>query len=97
MDSNKKPSEPSEAERWAKMENETQKLKRSRSILCVSSFVQSLLLWRIIGQINQIRELLTLLVRFDALVSQHLQCLSDSLVNLFRDFEMFLSMLTKFF
>lgn len=57
MDNNKKPSEPSEAERWAKMENEIQKLKRSRSILCVSSFVQSLLLWRIIGQISQIREL----------------------------------------
>lgn len=77
MDSNKKPSEPSEAERWAKMENEIQKLKRSRSILCVSSFVQSLLLWRIIGQINQIRELLTLLVRFDALVSQHLYRLNS--------------------
>ena len=46
MDNNKKPSEPSAAERWAKMENEIQKLKRSRSILCVSSFVQSLLLWR---------------------------------------------------
>ena len=97
MDNNKKPSEPSEAERWAKMENEIQKLKRSRSILCAYSFVQSLLLWRIIGQINQIRELLTLLVRFDALVSQHLQSLSNSLVNLFRDFEMLLDTLTKFF
>ena len=97
MDNNKKPSEPSEAERWAKMETEIQKLKRSRSILCASSFVQSLLLWRIIGQINQIRELLTLLVRFDALVSQHLQSLSNSLVNLFRDFEMLLDTLTKFF
>ncbi len=97
MDNNKKPSEPSEAERWAKMESEIQKLKRSRSILCASSFVQSLLLWRIIGQINQIRELLTLLFRFDALVSQHLQSLSNSLVNLFRDFEMLLDTLTKFF
>lgn len=97
MDNSKKPSEPSEAERWAKMENEIQKLKRSRSILCVSSFVQSLLLWRIIGQISQIRELLTLLVRFDALVSQRLQCLSDSLVNLFLNFEVLLGMLAKFF
>lgn len=97
MDNNKKPSEPSEAERWAKMENEIQKLKRSRSILCVSSFVQSLLLWRIIGQISQIRELLTLLVRFDALVSQRRQCLSDSLVNLFLNFEVLLGTLAKFF
>ena len=33
MDNNKKPSEPLESERWAKMESEIQKLKRSNLLL----------------------------------------------------------------
>lgn len=35
MENDKKPSEPSEAERWAEMENEIRRLKRSRSIFNV--------------------------------------------------------------
>ena len=58
MDNNKKPSEPSEAERWAKMENEIQKLKRSRSILCVSLFLQSILIFQINLRIGRIFDML---------------------------------------
>lgn len=41
MNNNKKPGEPLEPERWAKIEKEVQELKRSRSILSIGLFLLS--------------------------------------------------------
>ena len=58
MDNNKKPSEPSAAERWVKMENEIQKLKRSRSIFNVCLLLQSITVLHNVLRINRISDAL---------------------------------------
>ena len=58
MENDRKPSEPSEAERWAKMENEIQKLKRSRSIFNVCLLLQSITVLHNVLRINQISDAL---------------------------------------
>ena len=65
MENDKKPSEPSEAERWAKMENEIQKLKRSRSIFNVCLLLQSITVLHNVLRINRISD--ALIVIFDTL------------------------------
>ena len=61
MDNNKKPSEPSEAERWAKMESEIQKLKRSRSILNICLLLQSITVLHNVLRINRISDALIII------------------------------------
>ena len=61
MDNNNKPSEPSEAERWAKMESEIQKLKRSRSILNICLLLQSITVLHNVLRINRISDALIII------------------------------------
>lgn len=65
MENDKKPSEPSEAERWAEMENEIRRLKRSRSIFNVCLLLQSITVLHNVLRINQISD--ALIVIFDTL------------------------------
>lgn len=58
MENDKKPSEPSEAERWAEMENEIRSLKRSRSIFNVCLLLQSITVLHNVLRINQISDAL---------------------------------------
>ena len=58
---NKRPSEPSEAERWAKMESEIQKLKRSRSILNICLLLQSITVLHNVLRINRISDALIII------------------------------------
>lgn len=58
MDDKKKPSEPSEAERWAEMENEIRRLKWSRSIFNVCLLLQSITVLHNVLRINQISDAL---------------------------------------
>ncbi len=92
----KKPSEPLEPERWAKMENEIKRLKRQTSWLTVALLLQSIATFRNVLRINQISDTITLIVRFDEMIYQHLNSLSDSFLRILNDFEMLLSTLTKF-
>ena len=93
---NKKPGEPLEPERWAKMENEIKHLKRQTSCLTVALLLQSITIFRNVLRINQISDTITLIVRFDEMIYQHLNSLSDSFLRILNDFEMLLSTLTKF-
>ena len=61
MDNNNKHSEPSEAERWAKMESEIQKLKRSRSILNICLLLQSITVLHNVLRINRISDALIII------------------------------------
>ena len=61
MDNNNKPSEPSEADRWAKMESEIQKLKRSRSILNICLLLQSITVLHNVLRINRISDALIII------------------------------------
>lgn len=101
MDSNKKPSEPSETERWVKIEKEVQELKRSRSILSIGLFLLSglygILILCIILRIIRIEDTLTSIIQFNALVGEHLQSLGDSLIRILNDFEMLLRALSEVF
>lgn len=92
----KKPSEPLEPERWAKMENEIKRLKRQASWLTVALILQSITIFRNVLRINRISDTITLIVSFDETIYQHLNSLSDSFLRILNDFEMLLSTLTKF-
>lgn len=65
MENDKKPSEPSEAERWAEMENEIRSLKRSRSIFNVYLLLQSITVLHNVLRINRISDALSVI--FDTL------------------------------
>ena len=86
MNNNKKPGEPLEPERWAKIEKEVQELKRSRSILSIGLFLLSglygILILCIILRIIRIEDTLTSIIQFNALVGEHLQSLGDSLIRM---------------
>ena len=75
MNNNKKPGEPLEPERWAKIEKEVQELKRSRSILSIGLFLLSglygILILCIILRIIRIEDTLTSIIQFNALVGEH--------------------------
>ncbi|RJV79197.1 hypothetical protein [Faecalibacterium sp. AF27-11BH] len=101
MNNNKKPGEPLEPERWAKIEKEVQELKRSRSILSIGLFLLSglygILILCIILRIIRIEDTLTSIIQFNALVGEHLQSLGDSLIRILNDFEMLLRALSEVF
>ena len=101
MENNKKPSEPLEPARWAKIEKDIQKLKWSKSILSISllllSILYGILILCIILRIIRIEDTLTSIVQFNALVSEHLQSLGDSLIRILNDFEVLLGSLSKAF
>ncbi len=61
MENDKKPSEPSEAERWAEMENEIRSLKRSRSIFNVYLLLQSITVLHNVLRINRISDALSVI------------------------------------
>ena len=61
MENDKKPSEPSEAERWAEMENEIRSLKRSRSIFNVCLLLQSITVLHNVLRINRISDALSVI------------------------------------
>lgn len=61
MENDKKPSEPSEAERWAEMENEIRRLKRSRSIFNVYLLLQSITVLHNVLRINRISDALSVI------------------------------------
>lgn len=54
MENDKKPSEPSETERWAEMENEIRRLKRSRLVFNVCLLLQSITVLHNVLRINRI-------------------------------------------
>ena len=101
MENNKKPSEPTEPERWAKMENELQKLKRSNLLLSIGYLLlvvlYGLMILKLVQRINRIEDTLALIVQFDGLVSNHLQSLGDSLIKVLDNFEMLLNALLEAF
>ena len=101
MENNKKPSEPMEPERWAKMEDEPQKLKRSNLLLSIGYLplvvLYGLMILELIQRISRIDDTLALIVQFDGLVSDHLQSLGDSLIKVLDNFEMLLNALLEAF
>lgn len=56
MENDKKPSEPSETERWAEMENEIRRLKRSRLVFNVCLLLQSITVLHNVLRINRISD-----------------------------------------
>ena len=97
MTDSKMPSEPTEEERWVKVESEVHALRRRNSILSVGLILQGIAVIANSLSIRQINDTLTILVSFNELVYEHLNCLSDSFLRILNDFEVLLGTLSKIF
>jgi len=80
---NKKPSEPLEPERWAKMENEIQKLKRSNLILSIGILLLAVLygvtLLSITLRVNRITDTIGNIIEMERITLQILRMIKDFL------------------
>ena len=83
MMDNKKPSEPSEAERWAKRENELQKLKRSNLLLSFGFLLLAVLygfmIFRLGLRVNRITDILGNIICTERITLQILEIIKNFL------------------
>ena len=83
MDNNKKPSEPVEEERWAKMENELQKLKRSNLLLIFGFLLLAVLYgFMILGislRMNRTTDIIGNIIRTERITLQILEIIKNFL------------------
>ena len=84
MENNKKPSEPTEPERWAKIENELQKLKRSNLLLSTGFLLLAVLygfmIFRFSLMINQITDIIRNIIETERTTLQVLEIIKNFLL-----------------
>lgn len=84
MENNKKPSEPTEPERWAKMENELQKLKRSNLLLGTGFLLLAVLygfmIFRFGLMVNQITDIIGNIIETERTTLQVLEIIKNFLL-----------------
>lgn len=84
MENNKKPSEPTEPEHWAKIENELQKLKRSNLLLSTGFLLLAVLygfmIFRFSLMINQITDIIRNIIETERTTLQVLEIIKNFLL-----------------
>lgn len=83
MDNNKKPSEPVEEERWAKMENEIQKIRRSILLLSIGFLLLAILygfvIFRLGLRINRAIDIIGNIIETERITLQILEIIKNFL------------------